>query len=60
VGCADSCSYGYTELVEGQAGETVSEDEAQYRRLDELVRRHDVCFALTDSREARCVVFCLR
>jgi hypothetical protein len=46
--------------VEGQAGETVSEDEAQYRRLDELVRRHDVCFALTDSREARCVFFCLR
>jgi hypothetical protein len=38
----------------------VSEDEAQYRRLDELVRRHDVCFALTDSREARCVIFCLR
>jgi hypothetical protein len=50
----------FSELVEGQAGETVSEDEAQYRRLDELVRRHDVCFALTDSREARCVIFYLR
>ena len=41
------------ELVEGEAGETVSEDEAQYRRLDALVQSHDVCFALTDSREAR-------
>lgn len=46
------CFY-FAELVEGQAGETVSEDEAQYRRLDELVRSHDVVFALTDSREAR-------
>lgn len=33
--------------------EGVSEDETQYRRLDELVKSHDVVFALTDSREAR-------
>jgi ubiquitin-like modifier-activating enzyme ATG7 len=31
----------------------ISEDEAQFRRLDALVQSHDVCFALTDSREAR-------
>lgn len=31
----------------------LSEDEVQYCRLDELIRSHDVCFALTDSREAR-------
>ena len=36
---------------------SVSEDEVQYRRLDELIRSHDVCFALTDSREAR-YIFC--
>ena len=28
-------------------------DTMAVQRLDELVRRHDVCFALTDSREAR-------
>jgi ubiquitin-like modifier-activating enzyme ATG7 len=42
-----------TEVVEGSEGETISEDEAQFRRLEELVKSHDVCFALTDSREAR-------
>ena len=41
------------EVVEGDGGETISEDEAQFRRLDELVRSHDVVFLLTDSREAR-------
>ena len=34
--------------------DTEVEGEA-VRRLDDLVRSHDVCFALTDSREARCV-----
>ena len=33
--------------------EAVGEEEAQYRQLEQLVRSHDVCFALTDSREAR-------
>ena len=28
-------------------------ETAAVRRLDELVRSHDICFALTDSREAR-------
>ncbi len=32
---------------------TQSEDERDFRRLEELVSSHDVCFALTDSREAR-------
>jgi hypothetical protein len=40
-------------VVEGGEGETISEDESQFRRLEELVKSHDVCFALTDSREAR-------
>lgn len=30
-----------------------SEEEAAINQLDELVKSHDVCFALTDSREAR-------
>jgi molybdopterin/thiamine biosynthesis adenylyltransferase len=50
-----SCSVA-AEVVEGSEGETVSEDEAQFRRLEELVQSHDVCFALTDSREARYVL----
>lgn len=41
------------------AGENVSEDEEQFRRLDALVQSHDVCFALTDSREARSVKYML-
>lgn len=40
-------------MVQDERGETISEDESQFRRLDELVRNHDVVFALTDSREAR-------
>lgn len=31
-------------------------DTMAVQRLDELVRTHDVCFALTDSREARYAV----
>ncbi len=49
-----------TPQTSGQSGQgdegPISEDEAQYRRLNELIQSHDVCFALTDSREARCVI----
>jgi hypothetical protein len=39
----------------------LSEDEAHYRRLEELIQSHDVVYVLTDSREARYVympVYC--
>lgn len=44
--------------VTGKGDKEVQEEveEAAVRQLDELVRSHDVCFALTDSREARSVI----
>jgi ubiquitin-like modifier-activating enzyme ATG7 len=38
--------------ISGAEGEKKSEEEIVLL-MDELVRTHDVCFALTDSREAR-------
>lgn len=43
----------YLEVVQNTGGETISEEEVQFRKLDELIKSHNVVFALTDSREAR-------
>ena len=47
---------GFVFIILGFNFAGLSEDEVQYQRLEELVKSHDVCFALTDSREARWVL----